>query len=220
MEPARIVQDNTHYSVMPCVFKTGNQHLGNGEDGGGERRFPYPYRKFSGSERRPSFFSARQVETSPPGEIPDPSERERGRGFPARSGRAGARPCPSGRLPARSPREPLNPLRSPAPDWFFWFSLPPWDALGDPMTSLAESLPLPPSLSPPLPPARPRRALLLVTSVRGGAARNNPVRPQTGRGGGRCGSRTQTAAARASRLPPEPRGPCPGPISVQCQKNK
>lgn len=46
------------------------------------------------------------------------------------------------------------------------------------------------------------------------------MRPQTGRGGGCCGSRTQTAAARASRLLPEPGGPRPGPISVQCPKNK
>lgn len=68
-------------------------------------------------------------------------------------GAAAAGPGPA--LPAASlsgrPARRTSLSRSPAPDWFFWFSLPPRDALGDPMTSLAESLPLPPSLPPPLP---------------------------------------------------------------------
>lgn len=44
------------------------------------------------------------------------------------------------------------------------------------------------------------------------------MRPQTGRGGGRRGSHRRTAAARASRLPPEPRGPCPGPSPYSVRK--
>ncbi|TKC52416.1 hypothetical protein EI555_009973, partial [Monodon monoceros] len=87
-----------------------------------------------GGPRSPNWTSRDRLS----GEIPDRSERERGRDLPARSGLGRARPCPPGRLPPQSPRTPLNPLCSPAPDWFFWFSLPPWDALGDPMTSLAD----------------------------------------------------------------------------------
>lgn len=45
------------------------------------------------------------------GEFPDPSERERGPGLPAPSGRSGARPCPPGRLPPPPPRAPHIPLQ-------------------------------------------------------------------------------------------------------------
>lgn len=88
-------------------------------------------------------------------EFPDPGKRERSRDLPAPAAAAGPGPgLPAASLPRRPARSTsLSPQL--APDWFFWFSLPPWDAQGDPMTSLAESLPLPPSLRPLLPPPRP-----------------------------------------------------------------
>nr|XP_021502387.1 uncharacterized protein LOC110554226 [Meriones unguiculatus] len=80
------------------------------------------------------------------------------------------------------------------------------------------SLFLPPSAR--LSPARPRRALLLVTSVRGGAARNNPVRPQPGGEAAAAAPASRQTAARAPRRKPQPGGPSPGPgsISLQCPK--
>lgn len=76
------------------------------------------------------------------------------RGDLGSEGRKGDRDLPYPRTrsgaagPVRVARRTAHPSpRWPAPDWFFWFSLPPRDALGDPMTSLAESLPLPPSPS-------------------------------------------------------------------------
>ncbi|XP_064147646.1 uncharacterized protein LOC135232453 [Loxodonta africana] len=118
------------------------------------------------------------------------------REFPVCSERSAAAISPPGPALAtaslpRSPARSTSLACSPAPDWFFWFSLPPWDALGDPMTSLAESLPLPPP-SPPLP---------LVTSVQGGAARNNPG-VHSRAGSGRCGSaRSQLRLGPRGALP-------------------
>lgn len=117
--------------------------MGNGEDGGGEEEEVSRTRKeiLRLLETPKCFCMTSRDPLSR--EFPDPGQRERSRDPPAPAAAAGPGPAlPAASLPRRpAPGTSLSPEL--APDWFFWFSLPPWDAQGDPMTSLAESLPLP-----------------------------------------------------------------------------